>query len=82
MAILVTEDVPCMMFLYFTARVAAKYVLLVYGYIYVYLCICICIYLCIYAVGGSGERILIPDTFFCSWETYRCVSQPQPTSRR
>jgi hypothetical protein len=74
MAILVTEDVPCMMFLYFTVRVAAKHISLVYVYIYVYLCI--------YAVGGSGERILIPDTFFCSWETYRCVSQPQPTSRR
>jgi hypothetical protein len=48
MAILVTEDVPCMMFLYFTARVTAKHVLLVY--------VCVYVYLCIYAVGGNNPN--------------------------
>lgn len=50
MAILVTEDVPCMMFLYFTARVTAEHVLLVYVCVYVY------VYLCIYAVGGNNPN--------------------------
>ncbi len=50
MAILVTEDVPCMMFLYFTARVAAKHVSLVYVYVYIYVYLCICIY----AVGSNN----------------------------
>ncbi len=52
MAILVTEDVPCMMFLYFTARVTAKHVLLVY----VCVCVCVYVYLCIYAVGGNNPN--------------------------
>ncbi len=56
MAILVTEDVPCMILLCFTARVAAKHVSLVYVYVCVYVYLCICIY----AVGGVGRKNLNP----------------------
>ncbi len=42
MAFLVTEDVSRLIFLYFTARAAAKYVFFLYVYIY------------IYAVGGNN----------------------------